>query len=411
MIGRICFGLVLVTGFLLNPAYGQNPLKILDFFKGSESTEQAPLADSTDELTAQQRVDDGEAPKVVPLDATENLEEIAPPLPVPDRQANSGKENQANSAKEKTEKSKSANSTQSEVVSQESERQSRNTADQKAEVYFGASIKGAERGKLGVEVTAVDRASPAAKAGIQTGDRLVTIAGTPVVSAEDLSSLFSVLSPGDRVEVEWIRDRRKASGIVTLAARTTANTNEQSHTAQASANIPLDSSRASVIPADDREIAPASDDFSTGARLGIVVVDAAEETGIGGRRRAVSGAIVDRVNENSPAAKARLPVGALIVAADGHRIDKAEDLVNYIATLKPGDEVELSYFEGKRLHRLPLKLSGQEQVKKVADFQPVPGNNGPETEPEKVERPILKELGERFPRVRRVDRLIDRFSK
>ena len=48
---------------------------------------------------------------------------------------------------------------------------------------------------------------PASKAGVRHGDRLIALAGTPVVSLEDFyRRLWSTARPGDKVSIEIERD-------------------------------------------------------------------------------------------------------------------------------------------------------------------------------------------------------------
>ena len=60
-----------------------------------------------------------------------------------------------------------------------------------------------------------------------------------------------------------------------------------------------------------------------------------------------SGVYVSRVLKNSPALKAGVQDGDLIVSIDGKNLNTINDLREYIYRKKPGDVVNLSIVRGK----------------------------------------------------------------
>jgi PDZ domain len=71
-----------------------------------------------------------------------------------------------------------------------------------------------------------------------------------------------------------------------------------------------------------------------------------------------SGALITAIVQDSPADQAGLPVGAVIVALDGLRIDSPADLVAAVQTARIDRPVELSYYDGERLYRKRVHLLG-----------------------------------------------------
>ena len=285
--------------------------------------------------------------------------------------------------------------------------------------FLGAKVEQAGGAQLGVKVKKVIADSPAEAAGIRVGDRLITVAGSPVTNEKDLQDLLGVLAPGDRIEVELMRDRRKSKIAATLAAGVGAGGSENDLSAangDALRNVdpkdvaPQSDPRGTFdvvpIPGDERFDPRLGTQQPAAPKLGLQVIDVSEETGIGLRKRVRTGAGVQSVAANSPAAAAGVPVGALIVGANGRRIDKAADLSGYIATLKPGQNVELTYYDGNRLRRSKVELAGAD-VRQAANFQPVPGDKPGDGE---SARPVLKELGKQFPALKRVDTLLEKIS-
>ena len=71
----------------------------------------------------------------------------------------------------------------------------------------------------GVLVASIDGSGPALKAGIQQGDIIVSINGTPVTQAEQVVSLIATMKAGDSVSLVIDRNGQSATLQVTLAAK------------------------------------------------------------------------------------------------------------------------------------------------------------------------------------------------
>ncbi len=71
----------------------------------------------------------------------------------------------------------------------------------------------------GLWVVAVVPGGPAATAGLQSGDIIKTIDGSPAVSTDQLMALTLTKRAGDRVEIGYERDGSQATATITLTAR------------------------------------------------------------------------------------------------------------------------------------------------------------------------------------------------
>ncbi|HTX13410.1 MAG TPA: trypsin-like peptidase domain-containing protein [Solirubrobacteraceae bacterium] len=80
-----------------------------------------------------------------------------------------------------------------------------------------ATGQGGEGG--GLFVTGVVTGSPAASAGLQAGDIIREIDGSPATSTDQLMALTLTKRPGDTVELKYERDGREATATITLGAR------------------------------------------------------------------------------------------------------------------------------------------------------------------------------------------------
>ena len=67
--------------------------------------------------------------------------------------------------------------------------------------------------------------------------------------------------------------------------------------------------------------------------------------------------LITGIVQGSPADQAGLPLGAVIVAVDGQRVDSPTDLVGIIRSPAPDRPIEFSYYQGERLVRKSIQLT------------------------------------------------------
>jgi S1-C subfamily serine protease len=81
------------------------------------------------------------------------------------------------------------------------------------------SLPGGGGARLGAVVAGVESDSPADDAGIEQGDRIVSLAGRRITSIDDLTSALAPHNPRDKVEVGWTDESgERHSAQVTLAS-------------------------------------------------------------------------------------------------------------------------------------------------------------------------------------------------
>ena len=199
-----------------------------------------------------------------------------------------------------------------------------NTQD--AGVYFGITADTVQRGR-GAEVLAVDPGGPADRAGIRTGDIIERCNGQATPTVNLLGKAIAGLKVGEEIPLAVRRGGILVELKLTPSARPAAQT-------------------PSPLPAPPL--------------LGVVAlaVDpiAAARAGLPIR----TGAVVDAVVPNSPAAAARVPIGAIIVGLDDVGIDSPDQLRKVVAARQPGDLIRLHYYEGLRLREVQLRLAARE---------------------------------------------------
>lgn len=75
------------------------------------------------------------------------------------------------------------------------------------------------------------------------------------------------------------------------------------------------------------------------------------------RSPVAEGALIGSIVAGSPADRAGLPLGGVIVAIDGRRVSSPADAVRIIHSVAPGQPVEVKYYDGSRLFRKTIQLA------------------------------------------------------
>jgi membrane-associated protease RseP (regulator of RpoE activity) len=145
--------------------------------------------------------------------------------------------------------------------------------------------------------------------------------------------------------------------------------------------------------------------------LGITVVPLTDEAratyGLSVRR----GALITNVRPGSPADTAGLPIGGVVVALDGKKIDTAEDLVGMIRAGRVGDEIELTYYEGPNLARKSLRLAPAASGIVASPGAIPPGVGPPSSTAPRATAPLDLNLGgSDRPLLNKVEQLVEGFT-
>ncbi len=174
-----------------------------------------------------------------------------------------------------------------------------------AEMLAGLGI--AKDAGVGVLVNRVEDDSPAAKAGIEPGDLITSIAGRSVHTPGELVATISEIAPGSEVDLRAIRNSDERRMRATLAERPDAGA------PQAERNSAAKPSSASVkLGMVLREIsAEELAALGAAANMGAAAANSGAETGA---------VLVESVNANSPAADVGIAPGDLIRRLGAHTV-------------------------------------------------------------------------------------------
>ena len=75
------------------------------------------------------------------------------------------------------------------------------------------------------------------------------------------------------------------------------------------------------------------------------------------RSPVAEGALIGSILSGSPADRAGLPLGGVIVAIDGRKVGSPADAVRIIHSATPEQQVEVKYYDGNRLFRKKIQLA------------------------------------------------------
>jgi serine protease Do len=145
--------------------------------------------------------------------------------------------------------------------------------------------------------------SPAAKAGIQSGDVITAVNGTPVKDARELARTIGMMAPDSTVKLDVIRNGESKSLSLTLAQMP----NEQQANADTGVAQPTNG-----LP-----------------HLGLQVAPASEVSGAGGQ-----GVVVTGVDPDGPAAEQGFKTGNVILDVGGKAVANAGDVRKALSDAK-----------------------------------------------------------------------------
>jgi serine protease Do len=155
----------------------------------------------------------------------------------------------------------------------------------------------------GAMVDAPQSGSPAAKAGIESGDVIIAVNGTQVKDARDLARTVAMMAPETSIKLDIVRNGEPRSVAVTLAQMP----NEQLASAARDNTQP-----SSVAP-----------------HLGLQVAPASEVSGAG-----ENGVVVTAVEPDGPAAEQGFQTGNVILEVGGKPVANASDMRQALSEAK-----------------------------------------------------------------------------
>lgn len=205
----------------------------------------------------------------------------------------------------------------------------------------------------GALITGVVDGSPADKAGLADGDVVVRFDGERVRDTRDLRRLVRAAKPGDKATLVIVSNGKEKNVTVIVGsaadAPKVARGLDRLLLRDESGN---DTPEAWSLEADKllrRYHAPR-------AYLGVSILDLSEQLGEYFGASKGKGALIEKVESDSPAEKAGLRAGDVIIAMDGKRIKSYEDVTEFLADAKPGDAARVTVLRDRQETTLEVTL-------------------------------------------------------
>lgn len=212
----------------------------------------------------------------------------------------------------------------------------------------------------GVRVESVEDASPAATAGVQTGDLIVEFDGERVRSVRQFSRLVSETPAGRQVTAAVSRNGnrttltitpREASALQSFGGDTWRALDEAREMARI---LPKPAPRRpSAAPRSPRTFEYEPFALLWGNQLGVTVDTLSDQ--LGEYFGVEDGVLVTSVTANSAAARAGLKAGDVITSVNGSRVDGPSELREEIRDVEPGAEFTLEVTRDRK----PMTLKGK----------------------------------------------------
>jgi S1-C subfamily serine protease len=189
----------------------------------------------------------------------------------------------------------------------------------------------------GLRLSEVVAKGPAAKAGLKAGDVLISFNGKVIEDGDDLSFFLKKARPGDKVALEWMRNGARQKGLAVLSPRDKPDVS---------------------VKILGKEFGNTLDD---GAFLGVGSLAINSDLLVHFGVKAGHGILIDQVIKGSPAAKAGIKVGDVLVNLDGRGVDSPGRLRSLMSSFKGGDNVRLEVVRNRQLLNVEVVLANRDQ--------------------------------------------------
>jgi len=182
----------------------------------------------------------------------------------------------------------------------------------------------------GVAVEKIIEDSPAAKAGLQNDDVILRFNGEEVTSVCKLNRLISEVAPDHKVRLTISRSGDEREITVTLGKRSELNSKVFEPLFRSGQNMKIEGlgkleGLAQVYS------------FGSSRRIGVGTMQLNKQLGDYFGVADGKGVLITEVRDNSPAQKAGLKAGDVIIAVDGESVERTGDLSRALTKKKEGD--------------------------------------------------------------------------
>jgi membrane-associated protease RseP (regulator of RpoE activity) len=229
----------------------------------------------------------------------------------------------------------------------------------------GAKFEAAAQGEKGLRVQSVEPNSPAAEAGLQANDRVLSVDGRPFMKPRHVEAYLSAQAGRP---VPLVIDRNGRQSTIEIMPQPTQG----------------DHGWLGVLLQEPEQNAPNVPGGQNGQQGQQRQQGQQGQQGQGGQNApnaqnapARKGAEVSQVAPEGPAARAGLRPGDVIVQVNGKEIDDAAELVADIHEMKPQAKAEFTVLRDNQEQKIPVTLGNRNEEYADGQGQPGQGQFGP----------------------------------
>ncbi len=193
----------------------------------------------------------------------------------------------------------------------------------------------------GIVVVSVIDDSPAEEAGLKRKDVIIEFDGKKIDGSEPLADFVRDTKIGDKVDIVVLRKGEKKTLTVEIGERPESNWRDYSR--QFALGDVLKNNLALAI--------------THRGYMGVAIQDLNEQLGDYFGVKDGDGVLITAVEEDSPAEKAGLKAGDVIVGADDEEITDSEDIFDVMSDKEDGDTVSITYLRRGDKHAVPVEVT------------------------------------------------------
>jgi len=238
--------------------------------------------------------------------------------------------------------------------------------------------------EAGVAVAGVMEGSPAAKAGLPVGDVITHVDGKAMTAPEQLAETVSAHKPGERVRVQFNRAGKRDEATIRLAARAEMRLEEGERPGRDPTTEepqrperpqrPRPDQEAERPPREEGPEKEKPEKKEEGGFLGVMAAPLNDDIrDLAGTRE---GVLINSLTDDSPAAKAGLKPGDVIVRIDDTPVGSPEALVEALRGREPGSRVRIAYYRMGKVQDARVTLGrrpGAEKRPEAKEGTPLSG--------------------------------------
>jgi len=196
--------------------------------------------------------------------------------------------------------------------------------------------------KEGARIVEVFKGSEAEQIGLEKGDIIVGVDGKSIKKPSDLVDIFDDVEEGTEAKLSILRAGEKKSFTAKLKAF--EGQAYAFHVDEEDGDVLIDVFRSSGQEKDFKVIRSSGINATTGGKggyLGVQIKDLSEQ--LREYFEVKNGVLIEEVMKDSPAEKAGLKAGDVIVSINDRKLEDYYDLIRTVNYYDPEDEVTVSY--------------------------------------------------------------------